>query len=203
MLANNNMLFKNFISSTLAGILIGLGVIVNMSVDNPIIGAALFSTGLCSIVTFKLNLYTGKIGYINKGNTYKLLITLLGNMFGVMMTVFCLLHTNDELINIATKIASEKFNTNFLELFFNSIPCGILMFLAVEGYKRTANILYVMMCVMVFILSGYEHCIVYYFYMLTTLSWRIVGMFFVCVLGNSLGAIFARLVLGTTRRLKQ
>lgn len=52
--------------SILAGILIGLGVIINLQSENPIIGALLFSFGLLTIIRMQLNLYTGKIGFLTK-----------------------------------------------------------------------------------------------------------------------------------------
>lgn len=56
----------NIKKSILAGILIGLGVIINLQSANPIIEALLFSFGLLTIINMQLNLYTGKIGYLNK-----------------------------------------------------------------------------------------------------------------------------------------
>lgn len=50
------------LKSTLAGFLIGIGCIVYLKTA-PILGAFLFSFGLYSILQFKANLYTGKIGY--------------------------------------------------------------------------------------------------------------------------------------------
>ena len=52
--------------SLLAGILIGLGVIINTQTQVPIVGPMLFSFGLLVIINMQLNLYTGKIGFIQK-----------------------------------------------------------------------------------------------------------------------------------------
>lgn len=49
--------------SILAGILIGLGVIINLQASTPLVGATLFSFGLITIIYMQLNLYTGKIGF--------------------------------------------------------------------------------------------------------------------------------------------
>lgn len=49
--------------STLAGILIGLGVIINLQSSVPALGALLFSFGLLTIINMQLNLFTGKIGF--------------------------------------------------------------------------------------------------------------------------------------------
>ena len=47
-----------------AGLMIGIGGTVYLSVENTIIGSFLFSIGLLMICMYGMNLYTGKIGYI-------------------------------------------------------------------------------------------------------------------------------------------
>ena len=54
---------KSF-NAVIAGLLIGLGVIINTQMQIPIIGPMLFSFGLLVIINMQLNLYTGKIGFI-------------------------------------------------------------------------------------------------------------------------------------------
>ena len=56
---------KTFVLAVLAGISIGLGGLVFLSVDDRVIGAALFTIGLFTVCTFGLNLYTGKVCYSN------------------------------------------------------------------------------------------------------------------------------------------
>lgn len=51
--------------SILAGVLIGLGVIINLQSEIPALGALLFSFGLLTIINMQLNLYTGKIGFFS------------------------------------------------------------------------------------------------------------------------------------------
>lgn len=50
--------------SILAGIMIGISSTVYLSVNNKIIGALLFSIGLFMICSFKMYLFTGKVGYM-------------------------------------------------------------------------------------------------------------------------------------------
>ena len=79
--------------SILAGILIGLGVIINLQSKMPAIGALLFSFGLLTIINMQLNLYTGKIGFFAEFNysrftTVIFLITILiFNCIGIAATV--------------------------------------------------------------------------------------------------------------------
>ena len=55
-----------------AGLMIGIGGTIFLSVDNKIMGSFLFSIGLLMICMYNMNLYTGKIGYVvvNKRKVY-------------------------------------------------------------------------------------------------------------------------------------
>ena len=74
-------------SSILAGIAIGfagfgfLASGVQSEVYGSIFGAILFSFGLLTVVGYKLKLYTGTAGFINKGEVGMLFLILLGNFF--------------------------------------------------------------------------------------------------------------------------
>ena len=75
-------------SSILAGIAIGLAGFgflasgIQSEVYGSIFGAILFSFGLLSVVGYKLRLYTGTAGFINKGEIGMLVMVLLGNIMG-------------------------------------------------------------------------------------------------------------------------
>jgi len=88
--------FDVFLKGIYVGIMIAIGGIVYVAVDNKIIGSFLFSIGLLSVCMYGLNLYTGKIGYIliNKINylfelllLLLLLLSLLGNFAGTYIVV--------------------------------------------------------------------------------------------------------------------
>lgn len=51
-----------------AGLMVGIGVSTNLMLENPILGALLFSLALLVIMQNQLYLYTGKIGYFNFTN---------------------------------------------------------------------------------------------------------------------------------------
>ena len=55
---------KYFLGATLAGILIGISAVLTLSVTDKVIGAFLFSVGIYAIAVNKLNLFTGKAGYV-------------------------------------------------------------------------------------------------------------------------------------------
>ena len=53
---------RQFISATIAGMLIGMGGTVYLSQSNPVIGSFLFAIGLYTIVAFQLHLFTARSG---------------------------------------------------------------------------------------------------------------------------------------------
>ena len=73
-----------FVKSILAGIAIGIGSYVNLRLGG-IAGAFLFSVGLFLVCHFRLNLYTGKVGYTG---IIKNLQFLLGNLIGSLFLWF-------------------------------------------------------------------------------------------------------------------
>ena len=81
-----NKILNWFIKSVLAGMFIGIGCLAYLSSTDKIIGALLFTVGLFVILTFKLNLFTGKICYIiEKKNYLEVVITLIGNFIGTLL----------------------------------------------------------------------------------------------------------------------
>ena len=84
------------LSGVLAGMMISVGGTVYLSVDSKVVGASLFSIGLFFVVSMRLWLYTGKIGYLFRGGhdyAAKLLLTLAGNFAGAFGTALLLRQT--------------------------------------------------------------------------------------------------------------
>lgn len=74
---------KIWCRSVLAGVMIGLAGVVNLSVDNKFLGAFLFSFGLITVIARGLYLYTGKIGMINLSAEWILIpFYIVGNFLG-------------------------------------------------------------------------------------------------------------------------
>ena len=131
---------KHLIKSILAGIMIGIGGTIFLSLENKLAGATLFAIGLFIIVTKGLNLYTGKIGYLfDNGIKYigELAITLVGNFIGTFVVGYSLQFTRivGNLAPKAQQICLVKVNDTIQSILILSIFCGILMYLAVNGYK--------------------------------------------------------------------
>lgn len=189
------ILFKSF----LAGIMIAIGGTVFLSIENKVIGASLFSIGLFGVLIYNLNLYTGKIGYLitnfNLKYIKELIITLIGNFIGACSVGFILRYTRiyDNIYEKAFNLANTKLNDNILSIFILSIFCGLLMYFAVNGFKKQTDFgkyLVVYLGVAVFILCGFEHCIanMYYFSVADIWSLKTLGYTGIMVLGNSIGS---------------
>mgnify|MGYP004608331103 FL=1 len=188
------------IKSILAGIMIGIGGTIYLSLDNKIVGSILFAIGLFIIVVYSFNLYTGKIGYLinnfNKKYIRELIITLIGNFIGTFFVGFILRYTRiyNMISEKAKTLADIKLNDTLISILILSFFCGILMYLAVNTYKEVKDIgkyLAVFLGVIVFILCEFEHCIanMYYFSVSSTWSLNTLLYLLVMILGNSLGGI--------------
>jgi len=179
--------------------MIAIGGTVFLSIENKVIGASLFSIGLFGVLIYNLNLYTGKIGYLitnfNLKYIKELIITLIGNFIGACSVGFILRYTRiyDNIYEKAFNLANTKLNDNILSIFILSIFCGLLMYYAVNGFKKQTDFgkyLVVYLGVAVFILCGFEHCIanMYYFSVADIWSLKTLGYTGIMVLGNSIGS---------------
>ena len=188
------------IKSILAGIMIGIGGTIYLSLDNKIVGSILFAIGLFIIVVYSFNLYTGKMGYLinnfNKKYIRELIITLIDNFIGTFFVGFVLRYTRiyTSISDKAKGLVDIKLNDTLISILILSFFCGILMYLAVNTYKEVKDIgkyLAVFLGVIVFILCGFEHCIanMYYFSVSSTWSLNTLLYLLVMILGNSLGGI--------------
>ena len=193
------MLGKTYVHSILAGMMIGLAGTTYLSVSNKIIGSALFSFGLITIVVRSWSLYTGKIGALKlteKGNLPYIVTMLVGNYFGTLLIAFAvrISRIGDNLIPIATQLWQNKINDSWYSILTLSILCGIMMQLAVDGYKHhnEEHLILIAIPVMFFILCGYEHSIANIFYMNLAVfySLKSFGYIILMITGNAIGAKF-------------
>ena len=179
--------------------MIAIGGTVFLSIENKVIGASLFSIGLFGVLIYNLNLYTGKIGYLITNFNLKYIkesiITLIGNFIGACSVGFILRYTRiyDKIYEKSLILANTKLNDNILSIFILSIFCGLLMYYAVNGFKKQTDFgkyLVVYLGVAVFILCGFEHCIanMYYFSVADIWSLKTLGYTGIMVLGNSIGS---------------
>ncbi|MCI6122000.1 formate/nitrite transporter family protein [Blautia obeum] len=188
---------KMFLLAIGAGLAISIGGTVYLSVDNKIIGSLLFAVGLYAIVLNGLFLYTGKVGYlVDQSDKIEYLgllaITWLGNLAGTWIGAVAVLNTRIQGIREnAVGICETKLADGPLSIFLLAIFCGILMYIAVDGFKEKENPLILFICVSVFILSGFEHCIANMFYFSIAGAWSLKTIVYLIImtLGNSLGGV--------------
>lgn len=179
---------NNTKKSLLAGVLIGLGVIINLQADNPALGALLFSFGLLTIIEMQLFLYTGKIGFVTTDIKTRLpmaILILIFNCIGIAATTGLYALENQNFVGIISAAAATKFSKSIFTLFINACFCGALIHFAVKNKVVILTIF----AVMIFILIGAEHCIADFPYLLFNFSSINIIKFLSIILGNSLGAI--------------
>lgn len=186
----------DFIKSILAGILIALAGTIYLMAENKIVGTFLFSFGLITIVIKKYNLYTGKIGYCEIGDFLNVLNYIFGNFIGTFIVSSFLKVTKYKTIltEKVIPICENKINNDLLTIFILSFFCGVLMYLAVSGYKIKDNLILLMLPVIIFIMCGFEHSVanMFYFtlgYSLFSFTPRMLLVLLVMIFGNGIGAI--------------
>lgn len=181
-MTNTQLLNKSIV----AGILIGIGVIINLILGIPLAGACLFAFGLLIIIQLSLPLYTGKIGFINKIITKKdLSIILIGNLIGITICISLYAIANPAFGAIIATAATAKFSKSILQMLIYGIFCGGLIHFAVKAKTQLTTV----MAIMIFILIGAEHCIASFPFLLFDLNLINIIKFIMIIIGNSIGAI--------------
>lgn len=190
----------NLLKSIYAGLCIGIGGTVFLSCESKLLGSFLFGLGLFTILNFQFNLFTGKVGYLvfNKPKyLLDLAIIWIGNFMGTFACAKMIAATRygAAIQAKAQALCTIKDADNYLSLIVLGVFCGTLMFIASDGFKNFENpvskVVAVFLPVMVFILSGFEHCIadMFYFSMASDFSLASMSALLVISVGNSIGGI--------------
>lgn len=182
--------------AVLAGILIGIGDIAFISVDDKVIGSMLFAVALLSIIQLKLPLYTGRIGFcIHKGieEFSNCLCILVANYIGVVfvsISYYCMhMDGMDKLI----QVSEAKFSHGYFYMLIAGIMCNVLIHIAVSAKREIITVL----CIMAFILCGFEHSIADVMYSIvavaTVMNPGIVFLKWITiVIGNTIGGMLTQ-----------
>lgn len=184
-----------FLLAVLAGIAIGIGGTVFLSLENRVAGALLFAVGLYAVCVHGLNLFTGKVGYLvvqPKGYLLDLAVIWCGNLAGAWLAGEGVRATRlAALAEKAALLCQPKLEDSLASLFLLGIFCGLLMYIAVDGYRAVQNPLLLFACVAAFILCGFEHCIADMFYFSAARMWspQALARVLVITAGNAAGGV--------------
>jgi len=195
-----------FLISILGGVSISIGGAVFINAPNAVIGSFLFSLGLFLVCHFKWGLYTGRVQNLVevsvKSSIPELATVYLGNLAGTLFAGYLIRFCSKaEVVSKVESIAQYKLSLPVLSVLILSFFCGIMMYVAVTGFKRiedpVGKHLAIVLPVMVFILSGFEHSIADLFYISAANAWDIKAVQFsaVAAIGNLLGGCMVPLVL--------
>lgn len=194
-------------SSVLAGIAIGLAGFgflasgIQSEVYGSLFGAVLFCFGLLTVVGYKLRLYTGTAGFINKGEVGLLAMVLLGNILGCLCSSLLARVSPMDIQGAAQKILELRLRTGALRCGLLGIGCGVMMTTAVR-FARDKFYLPLLFAVPLFIVCGFTHCVADAFYyccvpvsFLKAHAWEVIGVYGSIVIGNLIGCNLYRIVL--------
>lgn len=182
--------FNTFILAVLAGVMISFGGIIYLMCANKVIGSFLFSFGLLTIVCQGFALYTGRIGYLRTYGIMSIVITILGNLCGTYFIGKVIQLTRLPIVETIETIVNTKLTDTPLSFFILSIGCGAMMYLAVDNYKNSKAWFFVILPIMIFILSGFEHSIANMFYYTLANEWgkEAIIMTIIAIIGNGIGS---------------
>lgn len=183
-------LYNTFALAVMSGIMIGFGGLVFLMCENRVVGSLLFSFGLLTIVCQGFALYTGRVGYFRQYGWAQMAATLAGNFVGtfIMAKLFAL--TRLPIGEAVQGIVATKLADSTLSVFVLAVGCGAMMYLAVDNYRKSKSWLFVIMPIVIFILSGFEHSIANMFYLSLAgaWGWEAIRITIIAILGNALGS---------------
>ncbi len=197
-----------FVKGILAGICIAIGGTIFLALDNKALGSCLFSIGLFVVCTQGFNLYTGKVCYVwDNDAKYGLetIVIWLGNLVGCWLvgTVLHVTRVAPAMMEKANGMVDLKFNDSLLSIFVLAIFCNMMIYIGVEGYKNNPHeigkYIAIVFCIMVFILSGFEHCVANMFYI--TMAGRWSGYAWLFLLVNTAGNVVGGWVFPLLKKL--
>ena len=190
---------KIFLSAILAGMVIGFGGTVFLSVENTVVGSIFFTIGLFAVCTRGLHLFTGKVCYVfdnDMAYAKTLPVIWLGNLVGT--SLIALAEKCTRLASLSARaqgICELKLSEPLFGAFILAVFCNVMIYIGVEGYRSNPHelgkYLALFFGVCVFILCGFEHCVanMYYFTMGGAWSGRAVLYLLVMTVGNAAGGV--------------
>ena len=191
---------RTFAYGVMAGFCVSIGGTAFLSIENRVVAALFFTTGLFAISNYGFNLFTGKVCYLlDNGPRYlwDLALIWLGNLGGTLIAtaLLGLTRVHPALAETAAPLVAAKLGDGLLSVFVLSVFCNVLIFIAVDGYRiipdALGKYLALFLGVAVFAISGFEHCVANMYFISLTGSWSADAVLFIIVntVGNSLGGL--------------
>jgi formate/nitrite transporter FocA (FNT family) len=194
-----------FRTAVFAGILIavaGYGFLAGKAV-----GMFLFILGLAAVVSYKLKLYTGTVGFVTVKEIPSLGVVLLGNILGCwLVSLIAKVDTVMDIQAAAQGVLQSRMALGWWGCGVKAIGCGLLMSTAVQFArkgKEFGNWVPLLFAVPLFIHCGFPHCVADAFYFLACpisvlkeCGWELLGVYVSIVAGNSVGCNLYRWILG-------
>lgn len=187
--------------SMFSGFILAIASTVNLLSDSRLAGAFLFSVGLTTIFALQAFLYTGAVGetvILHKpGWLPWLLVMLGGNLLGTLIAAPLMLSLQIGPSVAAAAAASwgRRLEQSAISAFVSSAFCGFLVYSAWKANTRgkdrpVLTTFVIVLCVMVFVLAGFEHSIANSFLMFVSGSFDGKSFLYLLlmILGNTVGA---------------
>lgn len=167
----------------LAGAFISIACMAYRACGSHVVGSIAFAVGLVLVCILGADLYTGRIGYATRRDWPEMVAMLLINLL-----------TAAAMGALSPGFGPDKLAVPLLPAFGRAVLCGVLVYAAVEGWRRTKQILAVALPTAAFVLIGAEHCVADAFWISAAgaWSWDAVLWLVVVIVGNSVGAIVTR-----------
>ena len=186
-----------------AGLLIGIGCMAYLACENKLVGALLFSAGLFFILLNGGALVTGICGL---KTPWARIAAVLGLNAAGTLIAGLLSWPAQKLVAPAVTVVTNKLTASPLSWLTNGILCGMLVYLAVEGYKKaqdgTRAVASVAYAIPAFIIAGFEHSVADMGYLAIALpalepvtALKMAGMILVVFAGNVIGSKLLRICL--------
>ena len=180
---------KLFVKSISAGIAIAIGAAAYLAIPG-IAGAFLFSIGLYLVLWFNLNLYTGKVGYINTSkDIVNIFLIFIGNIIGCFAIMYLFPHP------VAIELVATKLAQPFWTVCVKAIFCGILIYACVDAFKQGVKFS-PLIAVPAFIIMGAEHSIADACFIIAAGAFTPTALAFIIfvALGNAVGSLLWRVI---------
>ena len=167
----------------LAGAFISIACMAYRACGDHVVGSIAFAVGLVLVCILGADLYTGRIGYAKWRDWPEMVAMLLINLL-----------TAAAMGAMAPGGGPDKLAVPILPAFGRAVLCGVLVYAAVDGWRRTKRLMAVAIPTAVFVLIGAEHCVADAFWISAAgaWSWDAVLWLAVVIVGNSVGAIVTR-----------